>query len=214
MDNGAESVSTSQESSRRYSSRGSHSRSVRKIFKLRIAVVLLLTVLVVTIFGWITTAVRFSKAEEEFLQYQTGIRQQVSDSESHSAELERLRAENETLVKGLLPGLRLLEYDTIVTLDDQYVRNVRFTLTGTSYAKNYEYRFVLHNDSLNVIAPSVTLFLFDNRGIQVGTTVLSKNDSTAKVDFSNLQPNETRSYTGTVELNIQSEPKYFLVEVQ
>lgn len=176
--------------------------------------VLLTTALVATVFGWVTTSIRFARTEEQFQQYQLSIRQQVSDIESHGDELKRLRAENETLVKGLLPSLRLLEYDSTVALDDQYVRNVSFTVTGTDYAKNYEYRIVLHNDTLNVISPAVTLFLFDSRGIQVGTTVLSKNDATAKVEFSNLQPNETRSYTGTVVLNIQSEPKYFLVDVQ
>lgn len=73
---------------------------------------------------------------------------------------------------------------------------------------------MLHNDSLNVIAPAVTVFLFDDRGIQVGTTVLSKIDATSKVEFSSLQPNETRSYTGRIGLNIQSEPKYFMVDVK
>ena len=108
----------------------------------------------------------------------------------------------------------MLEFDSTINIDHSYFRNIGFTLTGTSDNKNYEYRIVLHNDSLNVIAPAVTVFLFDDRGIQVGSTVLSKIDSTSKVEFNNLQPNETRSYTGRIGLNIHSEPKYFLVDVQ
>ena len=175
---------------------------------------LLSAALAIATFGWIATSINLSGTEKQFLEYQSDIRQQVSDVENRSAELERLKLENAVLVKGILPGLRLLEYDTTVAIDDEYVRNIGFTLTGTSYNKNYEYRIVLHNDSLNVISPAVTLFLFDSRGIQVGTTILSKSDATSEVEYNTLQPNETRSYTGRVALNIQSEPKYFLVDVQ
>jgi len=201
-------------SSRRYSSRSSHSRSARKIFKLKIVVVVLSVALLIAIFGWIAMSVKLAGVEEQFQQYQLSSRQAISASENQTAEVERLRTENETLVKGVIPGLRLLEFDSTITLDEQYLRNIGFTLTGTSHTRNYEYRIVLHNDSLNVVAPAVTLFLFDDHGIQVGTTVLSKTDATSKAEFSSLQPNETRSYTGRVVLNIQSEPKYFLVEVK
>jgi hypothetical protein len=200
--------------SRRYSSRSSNSRSVKKIFKLKIIVAVLSVALMVTAFGWIAISMKLAGVEEQFQQFRISSHQEISDSENRVAEIERLKAEKEILVKGFIPGLSPLEFDSTIDVDDQYVRNIGFTLTGTSHVKNYEYRIVLHNDSLNVVAPSVTVILFDDRGIQVGTTVLSKIDATSKVEFNSLQPNETRSYTGRIGLNIQSEPKYFLIQVK
>ena len=200
--------------SRRYSGRSRHSRSIEKIFRLRVIIAVLSVALLVTTFGWIAASAKLAATEERFLQYQLSSRQEISESQHLTAEVERLKSEKEILVKGVIPGLRLLEFDSTITIEDQYVRNIGFTLTGTNHTKNYEYRIVLHNDSLNVIAPAVTVFLFDDRGIQVGTTVLSKIDATSKVEFSSLQPNETRSYTGRIGLNIQSEPKYFMVDVK
>lgn len=213
MESGQAAAPTNRES-RRYSGRSSHSRSIGKIFKLRIIVAVLSVVLLITTFGWITASVKLAATEDQFHQYQISSRQEISESQNRSAEIDRLKAEKEILVRGVIPGLRLLEFDSTITIEDQYVRNIGFTLTGTDHTKNYEYRIVLHNDSMNVIAPAVTVFLFDHRGIQVGTTVLSKIDATSKVEFNTLQPNETRSYTGRIGLNIQSEPKYFLVDVK
>ena len=200
--------------SRRYSSRSSHSRSVKKIFHLRIIVAVLSVALLITIFGWIAASMKLIAFEDQFHDYQLSSSEGMSISESQAAEIERLKTEKEILVKGVIPGLRLLEFDSTINIDDQYFRNIGFTLTGTSHSKNYEYRIVLHNDSLNVVTPAVTVFLFDDRGIQVGSTVLSKMDATSKAEFNVLQPNETRSYTGRIALNIQSEPKYFLVDVK
>jgi len=199
--------------SRRYSGRSGSSRSARKIFKLRIIVAVLSVALLVTTIGWIAAGMKLAAIEEQFHQYQLSSRQEIAAGKNQVAEVERLKAEQEALVKGIIPGLRILDFDATVSIEDQYVRNIGFTLTGTNHSKNYEYRIVLHNDSLNVVAPAVTIFLFDDRGIQVGTTVLSKGDATSKVEFNTLQPNETRSYSGRIALNIQSEPKYFLVEV-
>lgn len=170
--------------------------------------------LMVTTFGWIAMSMKNAATEDRFHQYQLSSRQVIAESDNQAAAVERLEAEKEILVRGVIPGLRLLEFDSTISIDDQYVRNIGFTLTGTNQSKNYEYRIVLHNDSLNVVAPAVTVFLFDDRGIQVGTTVLSKIDATSKVEFNTLQPNETRSYTGRIGLNIQSDPKYFMVHVK
>lgn len=212
--NNGKTAAADERDSRRYSSRSSHSRSVRKIFKLRIILVVLSVALLITTFGWIATGMKLIVVEDQFHQYQLRSSEELANSENRTAEIERLRKEKEILVKGIIPGLQLLEFDSTINIDHSYFRNIGFTLTGTSDNKNYEYRIVLHNDSLNVIAPAVTVFLFDDRGIQVGSTVLSKIDSTSKVEFNNLQPNETRSYTGRIGLNIHSEPKYFLVDVQ
>jgi len=199
--------------SRRYSRRGSSSRSSKKIFRLRILVAVLSVVLVVAILGWIVASMKLAGIREQFSQYQLNSRQEISNKENRQAEIDLLNKEKELLLKGVIPGLRSLEFDSTINVDDEYFRNIGFTLTGTSYTKNYEYRIVLHNDSLNVVKPEVTVFLFDDRGIQVGVTVLSKINATSKVEFNNLQPNETRSYTGRIELNIPSEPKYFLVSL-
>ena len=88
--------------------------------------------LLVTTFGWIAVSMKLAAIEDQFHQYQLSSRQEISDSENQAAEIERLKAEKEILVKGVIPGLRLLEFDSTITIDDQYFRNIGFTLTGTS----------------------------------------------------------------------------------
>ncbi|MCB1762491.1 MAG: hypothetical protein KDI27_05055 [Gammaproteobacteria bacterium] len=200
---------------RRYSSRGRHSRSAKKIFKQRIIILLLSIALIVAVFGWIFASLNLASVKEEYLKYQAENQRELADQKAYENEIALLRSDNEQLLKGIIPGLQPLEFDANIAIEDQYLRNIGFTLTGIGDEKNYEYRVVLQNNGYNVVTPAVKLILFNDRGIQVGSRRLAKTDATTETEFRNLQPNETRSYTGNIELNVPSaEPRYFLVIVE
>ncbi len=203
--------SSSGSHSRSHSSRRHSSRSRRKILKLRITVGVLLVLIVGLSIGWFLTSVKLADMRGKYYKDQASVRKGAGSTQVLEARIADLEAQNASLVVGQIPGLALLEYDKTLQIDREYLRNIGFTLTGTAYSKNYEYRAVLHNNSMNIVRPLVTVYLFDERGIQIGQARLSRENATSRVDSENLQPDETRSYTGRVELNLESEPKYFLV---
>ncbi|MCB1759675.1 MAG: hypothetical protein KDI68_07830 [Gammaproteobacteria bacterium] len=202
-----------QQSSHGSSGRSRHSRSARKILKQKLIILGLSLALFIALLGWLFTAIRLSSVSDEYHDYRVSSRDELDQRKQNNVELDQLRSEREALVKGLIPGLHPLNFDETIDIRESYLRNIAFTLTGTRYSSNYEYRVVLHNDSLNIVQPKVAVFLFDARGIQVGVTRLNKRHATSKVESENLQPNETRAYTGSVELNLQFEPRYFLVRI-
>jgi hypothetical protein len=210
---GIDSQDAMRRSSRGSSGHSRHSRSARKILKQKLIILGLSLALFIALLGWLFTALKLSSVSDDYHDYRISSRTELGERKQNSAELEQLRSERDALVNGLIPGLRPLKFDETIDIGEQYFRNIAFTLTGTRYSRNYEYRVVLNNDSLNIIAPKVAVFLFDARGIQVGTAQLSKRQATSKVESENLQPNETRAYTGSVDLNLQFEPRYFLVRV-
>ncbi len=127
------------------------------------------------------------------------------------AQLNQVTQERDVLVRGRIPGLKSLQYDQAITLNQAYVRNVIFTLTRNGDAVTHEFRMVLHNDSLSVVNPQVKLVLFDSVGIQIGMTSLHKSASTTQTDRNLLDPGEVRSYSGVIPVNGHETPKYFLV---
>ena len=128
-----------------------------------------------------------------------------------AAQVEKLHQEIRILVNERIPNLHRLQFDKTIALDQEYVRDVIFTLTGIGSNKEYEYRVVLSNDSLNVAHPFVKVFLFDRLGIQLGMTRSSKYNAISEIDFITLQPGEIRSYSSTVPLDRNETPYYFLI---
>ena len=217
----AETAASSKQSSSRRSSRHRHSRSGNKTLKLIILAWVLGALLLVTIIGWILTATKLSSNRSEYLGYQASVREELSGSKrlvEEIAGLERkvtdLEGEMATLVQGRIPGLNPLEFDLTVSLEQDYFKNISFTLTGTQADKKYEYRAVLHNGSPSVVRPNVTIFLFDARGVQVGKTQLSNDHATSEVEHTGLKPGETRAYSSRISLDRASDPAYFLIDVK
>lgn len=131
--------------------------------------------------------------------------------EQAQAELKTVTAQRDELVAGRIPRLQPLQYDQAIPLNQEYLRNVIFTLTRSSDASNHEYRMVLHNDSLSVINPQVKIVLFDAVGIQIGMARLSRSEATAEKDRTLLDPGEVRSYSGSIPIHGNQTPEYFLV---
>jgi len=128
-------------------------------------------------------------------------------------ELEKLKAEVDALVASRLPHLNRLEFDKVLPLDKEYVKNVLFTLAGTHKEQRYEYKMVMHNTSLLGVHPLVDVLFFDRVGLQIGVSHLGVHkDGTATLDM--LERGEIRSFTSTVELAENEKPEYFMVRVR
>ena len=138
-------------------------------------------------------------------------RKQAMQLEESAAQIEKLNQDISILVKERIPNLHRLEFDKPIALNQQYVRDVIFTLTGIGSNKEYEYRVVLSNDSLNIAHPFVKVFLFDRLGIQLGMTRTSKYNAISEINFISLQPGEIRSYSSKVPLDRNETPYYFLI---
>jgi hypothetical protein len=185
-------------------------RSTRRALRAALYVTLTLFGLVLVL-GWVyTTAMRARL---------TAATDHIAVLESEAAglklELTTLRTERDALASGHLPGLVPLEYDRALPIEQQYVRNVIFTETGTAGAPQYEYRLVVANPGPGPLHPTVRLLFFDERGIQVGESRVEEDAGASAADTGSwLQPNETRSYSAVVALQHEAAPRYFLLVVQ
>ncbi|ABA57466.1 hypothetical protein Noc_0955 [Nitrosococcus oceani ATCC 19707] len=124
-----------------------------------------------------------------------------------TAALEKLQNERNALVQGRLPYLLPLEYDRAISVTDQYLRNIIFTLTKNQGETATEYRVVLQNDGSSAIYPEVKILLFDKLGIQVGSAEITNGEQSS--DEAILDPGEVRSYSGSVNFFRPGNPHYF-----
>ena len=141
-------------------------------------------------------------------------RKQAIQIDQSEARIKTLRQDIRVLVQERIPNLHPLAFDETITLNQQYLRDIIFTLTGVGSAKEYEYRVVLQNDSLETVHTFVKVFLFDRLGIQLGMTRNSKYSTLSEADFITLQPGEIRSYSSKVPVDRNETPHYFLVTTE
>ena len=149
-----------------------------------------------------------NRDNEQLYRQLNGLQQQLQDLQP---KLTELRNQLQMAVQGRVPGLRPLEYDVVLPLQgDRIARNVVFNRTGQEGDWRYEFKLVLENNSLYVVWPRVRLYLFDQRGIQVG---LAQLGDLAQLEASqSLGPGEVRSVSGDIEITLSGEPAYFMVE--
>ncbi len=137
---------------------------------------------------------------------------QEQELETLRPKVASLEAEIAELVKGRLPGLKPLEFDKVIPIDKQYVRNIIFTLIGTEEDRSYEYKLTLKNNNLTAVHPIVRVIFFDHLGIQMGhSTIGVDEDNVPTLDV--LERGEVRSYTKVVSLPDGRQPRYFKIEV-
>ena len=165
--------------------------------------------LLVYVFTWLHSTGESTEHEQTLLE----LRKQENAVEVLTSELETVRSELDTLIQDRIPGLLPLKYDEAITIDGTYIRNIIFTLVKSGKKRNYEYRLIMHNDSLSVINPIVEILLFNNIGIQVGAAQVERMDATSGSARSVLDPGEVRSYTSSIDLIRDEEPSYFLLVV-
>jgi len=128
-------------------------------------------------------------------------------------ELARLQAQLDTLVAKRLPGLRRLELDKVIPLDQQYVKSVLFTVTGNTRLRRHEFKLVMRNEDAVALQPRVDVLLFDTLGLQVGQCSAGVFEDGSSI-LSLLEPGETRSFSGEVEIAEDSKAEYFSVRLK
>jgi len=198
--------------SRSHRSSGS-SEQKRKLKRMMFVVVVLL----VTLVGLsVATVVIFFKMQ----QYYGDARQSTLELRQAEGELARAREkvtemnnDLRILLANRIPGVAELITNRQIDINDQYVRNITFVRSGVGDAKTIEFSTVLENTRTGPILPKVDIVLFDASGLQTGAVRLDREQTVSPVDIPEMQPGETRTYSGQVELQRQTPSKYFVVDV-
>lgn len=122
------------------------------------------------------------------------------------ARVDQLEHELASHVTGNLPDLNPLVYDRVIEVDQDYVKNLVFSVSRKAGKTDYEYQMVLHNRSPTVIQPRVKILLFDRTGLQIGISDLKGLKDNV------LIPEESRSLHETFDILLEDrEPAYFMI---
>lgn len=165
---------------------------------------------IILIFSWLHFASESSDHRQAIMEF----RKQEVLAESLARELETVKNERDVLVQERIPGLIPLTYDETINIENEYVRNIIFTLAKSGKKNINEYRLVLHNNSLTVARPKAEIILFNDIGIQIGMAQIAQTDAINDTDIrAALDPGEVRSYTAAINLIRDEEPSYFLLVI-
>lgn len=190
---------------RRHSTRG---RTMQFI------ILLLVVMLMVVFIGWINTWVNLNASEDERVTLATDLRYKTKELSRLTTREKELTENLKAMVEKRLPGLREFRFDTTLTIDEGYVRNVSFTQTGLSMDKRYEYKLVLENNSPDTLTPSVRVLLFDEAGIQCGSAKVTAKAAVSNSEIEFLEPGEIRAYTAAILIDRTSPPHYFQIYLE
>ncbi len=127
------------------------------------------------------------------------------------SDLQKVKADNDSLVQGRIPGLTPLKYDEPYKMENQVLKSIIFTRTSYNNKNLYEYLAVVHNNTNEVIKPSSLLILFNKFGVEVGRSyiAISQDYSGNNIELISLEPGESHSFTGTIRMISDDEPAYF-----
>jgi len=196
---GAESRGRS--SSRRHGSRHRSRRSSRSLLPV-IALTALGAVAVISLLLYLFGTIARYSSENNLQRAEIG--QKDTELRELRAELKRVTAEFDALVKARLPNLKALEHDKVIPLNQGYVRNILFTETHSGDKTGYEYRIVVENNQSRPAMPEIRVMLFDRTGVQIGGATV------AGVPL--MRTGDSESFSGEVDVLIDAVPEYFYVE--
>lgn len=198
-----------------------YSRNHQRAIKYMLVSLVLGAMLMVTGIGWMVTAYKLSATKQQFFSRHIpdpveetladDLRTRVSALEQ---EVLTLQEEKASLVQNRIPDLIPMVFDATVPVGQGYVKNIRFTQTGTETDKKFEYFAILQNDGERRITPDVVIYLFDSLGIQVGMARLADNDISPDTTGRDLKEGESRSYFSQIQLIRDRDPEYFHIEVK
>ncbi|MFN2329705.1 MAG: hypothetical protein ABR612_12385 [Chromatocurvus sp.] len=198
-----------------------YSRNHQKAIKFMLVSMVLGVLLIFTGIGWMVTAFKLSSTKEQFFSREVPIRNEESNADylmSRVAALEQevsiLQEEKASLVRNRIPDLNPLTFDAILPIGQAYLKNIRFTQTGTEKNRKFEYLAVLQNNGQLKITPDVVILLFDSLGVQVGMAQLAEDDILSDATNDELEAGESRSYFSQIKLARERDPEYFHVEVK
>ena len=173
--------------------------------------------LAVLIMALTTVIVVGKQAQSKLNEHRATLDQRIDTLRSKLSAAEtlskKLLTDMNELVESRLPGLRPLEFDAIIQLSDQYVKNVIFAVSKEAQQTNYEYRFVFFNPKITPVFPQVKLLLFDNRGLQVGGADVTLTGEASEGRVRSLGPGEIRSYNGSASIISTGKPSYFMLDI-
>ncbi len=144
-------------------------------------------------------------------ELRSSLAQAEEELQRMTPEVQNLRNDLDTLIRGRLPRLRKLEYDRVLPLDDRYLKNITFTEIINRDRRGHEYKLVTQNNTSAPLWPEVQLLIFNELGIQIGGAEIGTGQPNA-LKVNSLGVGEVRSYTGTVDLlDHTATPAYFMV---
>jgi hypothetical protein len=148
----------------------------------------------------------------------TRLRTDLIESEQRLAQIvpenDKLRKDLETLLQGRLPGLRRIEFDSVINLNNTYIKNIIFTEFHSRNETGYEFKIVLYNNTLKTVWPDFLIFFFDGHGIQIHSVKIGSGRSNYDIRVEPLAPGEIRSHTSTVNLMDHNElPAFFMFKL-
>jgi len=200
--------------SRSGSSRHHSSSSRKKLRRMKLLVAALLTVIVagavVGIFGY--SNLKHYRNEAGNLQVQvTQLQQELSKARDRLTEMNN---DMRILLANRIPGISEISFSRPMEVNNQYVRNITFVRSGLGENRKIKFSAVLENIRDVPLLPQVTIVLFDESGLQTGAVTLKKEQAGKDVALAEMQPGETRQYSGEVPLQRQAPSRYFDVEVR
>jgi hypothetical protein len=187
-----------------YSYRHRHSSKRRKILYLWIAISIETTFMVFL-------ALRLSMLEKENLDLEKLEKSHLQELESARPELEKLRSAMDALVNARLPNLVYIKFDSIIPIDNGYIKNVIFSISGTKDNRQLEFKMVLENSFSYSVYPKFDILFFDKTGIQVG--LLKIGGTKTNGDKETLEGGETRSFSNVLNIENGVVPDYFMIRM-
>jgi hypothetical protein len=200
-------AATTTDNTESYLQRGKYRRSSRTklIFFLSVVSIVETTVILILF-------IQLALSEQKNLELTILEKKQSQELEVLKPEVESLRADIASLTASRLPNLARLEFDKVIPLELDYVKNIVFTVAGKDSDKHYEYKIVMHNSGLSLIHPEVDILFFDRVGVQVGLSKIGfHQDGTPNRDM--LERGEVRSFSSSVDLTDDARPEYFRVKI-
>jgi hypothetical protein len=156
---------------------------------------------------------RSSVVKQEKAQLAQSIQSGAEEREVLQAKAFKLKGVLDERVRTRLPGLRAVEFDRVIPLEEGPLKNIMFTQAGLDQDQDTEYRIVLSNPNATPARLQVEILLFNQAGIQTGRALVGKGSQNAPAPI-NLDGNETRAYSDKMETGEGHQgPTYFLARV-
>jgi hypothetical protein len=135
----------------------------------------------------------------------------ADEMESMRPEFEKLKADMDKMVRERLPGLIYIEFDKVIPVNLDYIKNIVFTVSGTKDSRKVEYKLLLENGSSYSVTPKLELLFFDKVGIQQGISKIGFEKDPGAREI--LERGETRSFSDSVDLEDGAPPEYFIAKI-
>jgi hypothetical protein len=188
--------------SRRHGSRHHRSRRSSRSLLPVIALTAVGAVAVISLLLYLFGTIARYSSENSLQRAELG--QKDAELRDLRAQLKRVTAEFDALVRERLPNLKALEHDKVIPLNQGYVRNILFTETHSGSKTGYEYRVVVENNQTRPAMPAIRIMFFDRTGVQIGGATVG--------GVPLMRTGDSESFSGEVDIMIDAVPEYFYVE--